>query len=215
MSNLDVGHGHGDSLLLHFSHPQVPRPSTLTGITSLPSHNLRAQTRISQLTANSPPVHVELWCCDAVQAAHPHPFTDPTHTFTSITAVDCAYHFKTRRKFLQHAFDHLSPGGTIALADMCISPQTSALNHIFRYIMPIPPENLITPLEYHDMFQSLGYDCIVVEDISNDVFPGFARFLSSQGVLWRAFAFIVTLWYRSGGTYVLVSARRPRSMSVG
>ncbi|KAE9411083.1 hypothetical protein BT96DRAFT_1054317 [Gymnopus androsaceus JB14] len=39
---LDVGHGTGESLILLLTHPSIPHPSHLTGITSIPLHHPRA-----------------------------------------------------------------------------------------------------------------------------------------------------------------------------
>src|SRR5882762_9807922 len=47
----DVGHGSGESLILQISHPEVPRPSRLTGITSLKTHHQRSSDRVARLQA--------------------------------------------------------------------------------------------------------------------------------------------------------------------
>lgn len=75
--------------------------------------------------------------------------------------------------------------------------------------MPISSENLITPLEYISMLQALGYEDVSVEDISEDVFPGFSKFLSGRGGKWWVFSGIISAWYRVGGRFVLASAQRP------
>jgi cyclopropane fatty-acyl-phospholipid synthase-like methyltransferase len=226
---LDVGHAHGDCLLLHLTHPDVPRPSSLIGVTSLPAHTARTKQRVDEVLAKSSTskIRTTFICDDAIYRPQSsnhspakdintvHPFALPSQTYTSITAIDCAYHFLTRKDFLRQSFDHLAPHGRIALADMCLAaPPTSSFFHYLHQwalkpVIPLPEENLITPTEYEAMLKEIGYEDVQVEDISRHVFPEFARFLRSRGLKWSLFASIVSGWYGLGGRFVVASGRRP------
>ncbi|KAI0078936.1 hypothetical protein K474DRAFT_1659876 [Panus rudis PR-1116 ss-1] len=218
-SVLDVGHGSGDSLLLHLQHPTVPRPSQLTGITSLLEHHKRASERVDKaIKANeqsgkhSPLVVLRQG--DAVHrpsAGAQHPLA-PTNSesYTSILALDCAYHFRTRETFLEQSFAHLAHGGTIALADICFAREGHPL---LRYIVSalgvLPRENMISPQEYIASMTKIGYTEISLEDITDSVLPGFQRFLSSRGIVWFLFSMSMGLVQGAGARFVLVKGRRP------
>ena len=58
--------------------------------------------------------------------------------------------------------------------------------------------------------QMLGYEDVQLEDISEDVFPGFTRFLKGRGGGWWVFGRWMEWWHKSAGArFVLVSGRRP------
>ncbi|KAF8338107.1 uncharacterized protein EI90DRAFT_3041650 [Cantharellus anzutake] len=230
---LEVGFGCGDSLLLQLRHPSIPRPVTITGITSLPSHFHRAKQRIEQADLKEK-IPTRLFLGDAVfrEGTNPssltaeqeatvsimesHPLRYPgneTLYFDSILGVDCAYHFKTRNLFLRQCYDRLTPGsGRLALADMCFEPTSSTpltyLSKIIAFILRVPSANLIGRRAYRESLEKIGFDEIVIEDISSSVYSGFTAFLRTRGIMWVLFANIITIWHKGGGKFVLVSARR-------
>ncbi|CAL1695956.1 unnamed protein product [Somion occarium] len=219
---LDVGHGSGDSLLLHLRHPSVPRPSCLTGITSLRAHYLRSCERVRQTQKeitdidHAPEVH--LFAGDAVyhpsdDPHHPLSPTSPTKPYTTILALDCAYHFNNRHRFLQQSFHHLASGGRIALADICFASTGTTIAKFVRYLIGdlgvVPKENVITVQQYYRQMVDLGYVEIEVEDISKDVFPSFTRFLSSRGVVWGVFARVIGLLQIGGARFVIITGKKP------
>lgn len=144
-----------------------------------------------------------------------HPL-DPTFSqkiprFDSILALDCAYHFSTRKQFLEQCHGRLRPEtGRIALADLCFEPGAGTLARysarVWARVLSVPSENLITLSQYRAQLEGIGYDHVQIEDISEHVFPGFISFLSSRGLMWRLFAYMMDLWWRAGGRYVLVTA---------
>ncbi|KAG8741548.1 hypothetical protein FRC10_002725 [Ceratobasidium sp. 414] len=228
---LDVGHAAGDSLLLHLAHPDVPTPSYLGGITSLEPQHIRAVERVLE-APQVPTTRVQLYRGDAVY--HPLPKMPPTPlskvqtpyhplepdsgthpSYTSILALDCAYHFKTRSLFLSQSIRCLEPGGTIALADMCIhsSPATPGLHllrRIYCVLFSIPPENLITVADYEQTLFQAGYENASVEDVTLSVFPGFTAFLKSRGAGWWVFAWIVVVWWKvCGARFVIAKGTKP------
>lgn len=212
----------------------MPRPSLLVGITSLREHHERALCR-TQLARREYPASetvVELYLGDAVyippvpddiiydsytannsdkEEQHPFASSDTAHSqYTSITAIDCAYHFRPRRTFLAQSRARLAPGGRIALADICFSPSTPHwVIHLIAMLGVIPKENMLTPDAYVHEMHELGYADVHLEDVTDDVFPGFTRFLSSRGLVWRLFAQGVRLLSVAGARFVVVSGSRP------
>jgi len=210
---MDVGHGTGESLLLLLSDPSIPRPSHLIGITSLDIHYRRSRDRVDKFQAtHQNKVSVDLHHRDAVfdGATHnTHPLNPSSPiTFNSILALDCAYHFNTRHKFLEQSFQKLAPdGGSIALADICFSP--SSFQMITSMLNLIPKHNQISLEDYVEKMTQIGYVDVNLEDVTSEVFPGFVSFLKSRGWAWWVFGSVID-WYSSmGARFVIVSGRRP------
>ncbi len=236
----EVGFGCGDSLLLQLQHPAIPRPITLTGITSLPSHFFRAKRRIEQADINEM-IPTFLYLGDAVfresmsssrlttepgpivsiVETHPLKSSDnQTPLFDSIIGVDCAYHFKTRDIFLHQCHNRLQPGsGRLVLADMCFEPASptaipAKLSRVIAFVLGIPSINLVSREAYRESLERIGFDDISIEDISPSVYPGFTAFLRTRGFVWALFAHIVSGWYKGGGRFVVISAVRRFDASV-
>lgn len=229
---LDVGHGTGESIINLLSNNAVPRPSHVTGITSLLSHAQRTAERAKTLTvttdvpssSGSPSLKVTIVHGDAVYnpklhdptsafgGVHPFSPLFPAQSFDTIFALDCAYHFRTRRAFLSQAFDKLSVNGRIALADICfVDGQSNKIATLWAWMIGIPRENMINADEYETMLEDIGYVDVEVEDVTKDVFPGFLAFLRTQGVRWVIVAEIMEKVASSGARYVVVGARKGQS----
>lgn len=230
---LDVGHGCGDSLLLLSRHSL----HCLHGVTSLPAHAQRAQARLGD--------KAKVWCADAVDWLAQN---EGAATYDVILALDCAYHFPDRALFFQRAQKRLRPGGRLALIDLVAAwpypaPSTSftpspikapthpprlgmRLQHWMTcYLSGTPTQSMIPCASYMDQLHTAGFLSIHMEDISHNVFPGFASFLQSLGIndqAWRggtsaqwtalrAFGRVVHTWAQGGDTgmarCVLVVAR--------
>ncbi|KAJ8496110.1 hypothetical protein ONZ45_g12580 [Pleurotus djamor] len=211
---LDVGHGTGESLVFLLSSDKIPRPSSLTGVTSLAVHHQRSAERIQKLTttdAREAKPAVVLYHGDAVyrRTDLKHPL-DPSQgpVFDTILALDCAYHFDTRRTFLTQCRHKLAHGGRVALADICFSPPSlTPRNRIaINLLRLMPKRNIISTSGYVEMMEEIGYVDITFEDISEDVFPAFTAFLSSRGSGWAVFARVLSLYVRLGARFVIVSA---------
>ena len=221
----DVGFGSGDSLLLQLQHPLLPRPTSLTGVTSAATQYCRASERVDHINHDCP-LSVMLFHGDAIwrpstgiNTAHPldPASTSPLRQFDSILALDCAYHFSTRKLFLEQCFARLCAGsGRIALADICFEPNGGVFGlhtaFLWAKALSVPSANLITRSQYRSQLECIGYDSIQIEDISDHVFPGFIAFLSGRGLLWATFARMLRMWWKTGGRYVLVTASKPKEV---
>ncbi len=196
----DVGHGSGESLILLLSHPDVPRPSKLSGITSLPAHHQRSRDRIASMRLRNPDIiEPKLYLGDAVYrlGREDHPLSpNNADMYDSILALDCAYHFHTRRDFLRQSLSHLAPGGRIALADICFPTSWKTMSLGTRALLAvlnvIPKENIVSLDEYEADMRKMGYVDVKVEDVSEEVFPEFIRFLKSRGWGWWIFGKVMS-----------------------
>jgi len=110
---------------------------------------------------------------------------------------------------LQQAHQQLEAGGYIALADLAIVRKPPFLIRWFlSTLVGIRLPNIVTQTEYVATLQAIGYEDVVLEDISEHVFPFFVRFLRTQGRAFAAFSYVPAIWYSFGGRFVIVSARR-------
>lgn len=220
LNSTDVGYGDGDSILLQLSHPEVPRPALLCGITSLPTHHRRSRERVNQFLfspgASERTPDVRLFEGDAIwrpgRRDLEHPLSPQSgNEFDSILALDCAYHFDPRREFLRQSFQRLAPGGSVALADICFSnPPRAALEFFLsRVLHVIPRGNMVTKEQYVQQMYEIGYENIGVDDITPFVFPGFRRFLEQRGILWGLFAGIMGWLQGRGLCFVIIDGRKP------
>jgi hypothetical protein len=225
----DVGHGSGESLILQISHPEVPRPSRLTGITSLKTHHQRSSDRVARLqsspsdSSHDDKLEVILYHGDAIfrpelsKSGHPLDPSSQAPAYTTILALDCAYHFNNRSSFLRQSLHRLTPGGRIALGDICFTP--AALKPTTYHLLPIhrlvrlsglmAPSNAISTDQYIQEMQEMGYVDVQLEDISEGVFPGFTKFLKGRGGGWWVFANIIGWWAGRGMRFVVVSGQKP------
>uniref|UniRef100_A0A8H8CPS6 phosphoethanolamine N-methyltransferase n=1 Tax=Psilocybe cubensis TaxID=181762 RepID=A0A8H8CPS6_PSICU len=212
---LDVGHGTGESLLFLLSEPSLPRISHLVGITSLEVHHERSVDRVHKLQALRDIdtivdlYHADAICTDRANPAHPLS-TLSNETFDVILALDCAYHFNTRRLFLEQAYTKLERGGTVALADICFSSdalKTRRTQFLVSVLRLMPRHNVISKEDYVAQMKRIGYSDVVLEDITDDVFPSFSRFLKTQGWGWWVLGKVID-WYASAGArFVIVSGK--------
>lgn len=216
----DVGHGSGESLILQLTHADVPRPSVLCGITSLPTHHRRSRERVdatlSSTNAAGGATSVRLFEGDAVWRAgqRDHPLApDFDHKFDSILALDCAYHFETRQEFLRQSFRQLEPGGRVALADICFAhtPNSALAFLLSRVFGVLRKENMVTIEEYTQHLLEIGYEDVEIEDITEFVFPGFRSFLKQQGKLWKLFTWVLGWFQGHGMRFVIAKGVKPSS----
>jgi SAM-dependent methyltransferase len=204
----DVGHGTGESLILLLTHEDIPRPRKVTGITSLAMHSHRSKTRVEKLETC---VDTEFFAGDAVWHSdiqnHPLNPGRQTSCFDGVLALDCAYHFHTRLAFIQQTLQALRPGGRIALADICFSVSGCGW---LAYLAPLAKGNIVSKTDYLEQMLQTGFDQVDLEDITEQVFPGFLNFLSGRGIIWSLFALMFRTYIAySGLRFVIVSGRRP------
>jgi len=145
-----------------------------------------------------------------------HPLS-PTfqQEFDNILALDCAYHFNTREEFLRQSLQRLTPGGSVALADLCFSPSPGrVLTLLLCVFRIIPRHNIATKEQYVRQMTEIGYEDVKLEDITACVFPGFREFLKQRGRMWAAFSGLV-LWLEERGLrFVIIKGTRPNARAL-
>jgi MPBQ/MSBQ methyltransferase len=89
-----------------------------------------------------------------------------------IVSIEAAFHFDTRRAFLERAAAALRPGGTIRLADALFPPDWAGA-------WTVPTGNRIErPQDYGTMLADLGYRHIRIEDVTERSWRPWARALA-------------------------------------
>ena len=175
----DAGFGCGDQLLLwldHFRVTHVRGANLSNSQTSYAKAKLAdagfpaASHAIMSGDINDP----EVWVAtpNADQTSH-------------VLALDCAYHFPSRRRFFALTQQHLASGGRLALTDFVLSDQhdrASLTDRVLRWMLRrshIAEANIVYQDHYLRQLQACGFGNIRIIDISEHVMPGFARFSRS------------------------------------
>lgn len=145
----------------------------------------------------------------ASSAPNSHPLSpDSGLLFDRVFALDCAYHFDSRRQFLAQVFAHLTPNGRVGLADICFSRSNTVSRILLSGVIPIA--NNVTVSMYKEQLYELGFDKVEIDDVSEAVFPGFIAFLKSRGRLWWVFGHVMgILYYRAGARFIIATAEKP------
>jgi hypothetical protein len=72
----------------------------------------------------------------------------------------------------------------------------------------MPRANMISPEKYAQDLQEIGFVDVTMEDISEEVFPGFVEFLRSRGFGWWIFSIIIGWYTGLGVRFVVVAGTR-------
>lgn len=111
----------------------------------------------------------------------------------TVVALDCAYHFPSRRAFLEDSYCllknnliTLSPKkGMIGLTDIVLGEANltwgkNLLLNIMLGLSRIPRVNIITMDEYRKELGLVGFENVLIEDISEHVFMPFSQWIKSN-----------------------------------
>lgn len=96
----------------------------------------------------------------------------PTASFDLIISVEAAFHFNTRKDFLEQAYRMLRPGGQLIFSDM--------LFHNTEWVgsWSVPAENLITDINiYKKACVDIGFEILQCRDIKATTLSGFCSYL--------------------------------------
>ncbi|KAI1943066.1 hypothetical protein LOZ66_000761 [Ophidiomyces ophidiicola] len=125
----------------------------------------------------------------AFATERPQGSLSPIETERYVLALDSAYHFQpSRREIL--SYSHCVLRAHFIAFDIFLAPPSSSLRSVFnglllRLLTPAlsaPFSNFMTMSAYKRELQEAGYavENITIEDITEDVFPGLARFLERR-----------------------------------
>jgi len=90
--------------------------------------------------------------------------TFPDGCFAGVICVEAAFHFRTRRRFLEEAFRVLEPGGALALSDLIL----------IRGAPTIPWDNHVHDrAQYGDLLLDVGFEQIRIEPALEKTWQGF------------------------------------------
>jgi len=216
---LDVGVGFGEQDVVFLERFNV---SHITGIDITPIHVNKGRERLARRGLEKR-INLRLGSATMIEF--------PDASFDKVLALECAFHFDTRDRFMQEAFRVLRPGGILALADMLPMLRqkptiTVALNRRYGHL---PEANFYDRVEYCRRLAATGFVDVDVESIRQDVYPGMAKYMVARigdrkqinEVVVdvsdddRAKCRGVEIWERTSGLadYVIVSARKPSDAS--
>ena len=219
---VDVGFGFADQDMLWMER-FAPRQITGLNVTPVQVRLARQRVRrrgmadrITLIEGSATAMPLPDACCDIV------------------TAVECAFHFHTREKFLVEAFRVLRPGGRLVLADVIrAAPEADGWRRRvqdftwsqFAQKFAVPPANADQRAPYAVKLRAAGFGTVDVTPIGEHVFRGWHRALGEDGALFARLPLAGRLPYRllrnfdartvyGAFDYVLATARKPTQEGV-
>lgn len=150
------------------------------------------------------------------------PFAD--NSFDKVVALECAFHFDTRRDFLNEALRVLRPGGTLAVADIIRGPwlphvRARALQRFYGYLherfWQIPRANRYGEDRYRSELAQAGFESVELTEVSEKVLFPFAQhhliYEVDRVVGWprRLLRWVEAFCLSGFQRYVFVKARKP------
>jgi ubiquinone/menaquinone biosynthesis C-methylase UbiE len=188
----DAGFGCGDQLLLWMREYHV---EFLFGINYSVSQTELAQQRLQQ--AGFKESASNLYQGNITELNHylDRHLESNTKNINRILALDCAYHFPSRKQFIADSYRLLKASKNdghhkkIGFTDIVLANTASGkalpwrkrilLNTMLR-LSQIPQKNIITLQEYEQQLHQSGFEQVSSQDISEHVFLPFGYWLVSQ-----------------------------------
>jgi SAM-dependent methyltransferase len=214
---VDVGFGFADQDVLWMERFA---PRRIIGLNVTPSQVRLARARVRRLGMAD---RIDLREGSATDMTLPDACCDV------VTAVECAFHFHTRERFLAEAFRVLRPGGRLVLADVIRNapdarPGRRRLQDVtwaaFARKFDVPLANADRRDAYAGKLHAAGFADVRVVSIRAQVFPGWHRAMAEDPALLRRLHATGRLPYRlllrldadtvySAFDYVLAAVRKP------
>jgi microcystin synthetase protein McyJ len=172
---LEAGCGYGASAV-HYTRRY--QPAAVTGIDAT---DVRIQAGKDYIAASGLADTIQIGLGDATALAFPEA------AFTKVLAIECAFHFDTRRAFLHEAARVLVPGGRLALADYLLRPGIDPERYL-EELYPTPtlrarnvPDNFHDAAVYTTRLHEAGFEHVAIEPITDQSISAFSRYLEELG----------------------------------
>ncbi|MGB5834254.1 MAG: methyltransferase domain-containing protein [Thiohalocapsa sp.] len=171
---LDVGFGFGDQDILW---ARRLKPERIIGLNITDSQVSVARHRVADLGLDR---QIDLRHGSATNMRLESQSVD------KVVALECAFHFRTRERFLREAWRVLRPGGRLVLADIIPMPSISGFQERLKQRISwglvagkfaIPPENAYTGPTYHSKLAMAGFEQIRIRSIRDHVYAPLHQFL--------------------------------------
>lgn len=158
-------------------------------------------------------------------------FGDATHlefeseSFTKIVAIECAFHFNTRKDFFHEAFRLLKPGGLLVMTDIMPSPDINLADYTLEQIREFlsadvrmyADDNIYDWNRYERYLKEAGFAPVKIYSIKDRVVLQFADHLENAEVerpdirekkarYAKAFRELLMVL----GDYIVVRAQKPK-----
>ncbi len=169
---LDVGFGFGDQLIDWCAHAKL---GSAEGLNICPEQTAITRERLAKAGFAD---RVSVQVGDAVAL----PFADAM--FDAVTAVECAFHFRTRQRFFQQAHRVLKDGGRLVLADFIGTNRPGRRQRIAQSVASnawgFAPGSFCSSEEYNAMLERAGFRQITIECVTDRVIPPGMRYARSR-----------------------------------
>jgi cyclopropane fatty-acyl-phospholipid synthase-like methyltransferase len=169
---LDVGFGYGDQLL---DWCRLTGLGFAEGVNLCPEQTAIARDRIAAAGFSS---QVNVRVGDAVAL----PF--PAAHFTAVTAVECAFHFRTRERFFHESGRVLRPGGDLVLADFIGPDRPGRRQKLAQRLAArhwdFAPGSFCSETRYREMIERAGFDIRLFERVTERVIPPGMRYARTR-----------------------------------
>ncbi|MGZ9709228.1 methyltransferase domain-containing protein [Glaciimonas sp. GNP009] len=97
--------------------------------------------------------------------------------FDSIECIEAAFHFETRRKFLEDSYRILKQDGRLVLSDILF---TSAERLTQYTVFPSAKNHMETVEEYQALLTEVGFRNIIVQDVTKEVWGAHFMYVVKQ-----------------------------------